>query len=191
MSRRNRIRTLLYGDQRLLPGELDLISTPSLQRLYDLHQLGLADRVFLDASHSRLHHVVGVLEQVDRLTDAISRNLKNVPTLEFWISNRAEPFTGTSLSELVQTCKPVARLIGLLHDLTHAPFGHTVEDEIELISCKHDDPNRQADAFYRLLCQYIGWLGRDADVPRRLYLDTNKVADTLTLIIPTDLSKFI
>ena len=55
--------------------------------------------------------------------------------------------------------------IGLLHDLTHAPFGHTVEDEIQLVACKHDDPQRQADAFYRLICQYLGWLARDAGVP--------------------------
>jgi len=55
MDRKIRIRTVLYDDQSLLPGEIDILHTPALQRLYDLHQLGLTDRVFIDASHARLH----------------------------------------------------------------------------------------------------------------------------------------
>ena len=50
-------------DQRIRSAEFDL-HMPALERLYDLHQLGMTDRVFIDASHSRLHHVIGVLEQV-------------------------------------------------------------------------------------------------------------------------------
>ena len=58
----------------LNPGEIDLLHTPALQRLYDLHQLGLTDRIYVDASHSRFHHVVGVLEQADKIVDAIVGN---------------------------------------------------------------------------------------------------------------------
>lgn len=81
MSDTRRIRTILYDDERIEATELDLIHTPAIQRLYDLHQLGLADRIFLDASHSRLHHVVGVLQQVENLVAAIVRNLRNRGTL--------------------------------------------------------------------------------------------------------------
>src|SRR5437588_12854855 len=77
MSETRRIRTVLYNDERVEATELDLIHTPALQRLYELHQLGLTDRVFIDASHSRLHHVVGVLQQVENLTAAVRRNLRN------------------------------------------------------------------------------------------------------------------
>ena len=70
-----RIRTVLYGDQKLSAAELEVIHTPAMQRLYSLRQLGLTDRVFIDASHSRIHHVVGVLHQIDKLTTAISSNL--------------------------------------------------------------------------------------------------------------------
>ena|SRR5207249_5077093 len=69
------IRTVLYGDQRLSSAELEILHTPAMQRLYGLKQLGLADRVFIDALHSRIHHVVGVLQQVDKLVFAIVNNL--------------------------------------------------------------------------------------------------------------------
>jgi hypothetical protein len=51
--------------------------------------------------------------------------------------------------------------MAMLHDLTHAPFGHTLEDEIELVEQKHDEPARQADAFLRLLLQYFAWIARN------------------------------
>jgi HD superfamily phosphohydrolase len=139
------------------------LHTQSMQRLYDLHQLGLTDRVFIDASHSRLHHVVGVLHQVDNLVEAIAKNLKRGPQGTFKFGeDRAGGVSAIQLAKLVTDSRPVIRLIGLLHDLTHAPYGHTVEDEIELVSCKHDDPERQAEAYYRLLCEYVGWLAKDA-----------------------------
>lgn len=75
MGKRKRVRTIMYADQPIYASELDLLHTPALQRLYDLHQLGLTDRVFIDASHSRLQHVVGVLEQADKITNAIVLNL--------------------------------------------------------------------------------------------------------------------
>jgi HD superfamily phosphohydrolase len=152
----------MYGDEHLSAGEIDLLHTPMLQRLYDLHQLGLTDRVFIDASHSRLHHVVGVLEQTEKLIDAIIRNLRANPERElFYQSER--PKSG-DFADRVRDARPVIRLIGLLHDLTHAPFGHTIEDEIRLVASKHDHPERQSEAFYRLVCQYLGWLALEAGV---------------------------
>jgi len=52
-----RIRTVLYGDQKLTASEFDVIHTPSMQRLYGLRQLGLTGRVFIDASHARISGV--------------------------------------------------------------------------------------------------------------------------------------
>jgi HD superfamily phosphohydrolase len=155
-TKRPRIRTLLYGDEHLSAGEIDLLHTPALQRLYDLHQLGLTDRIYIDASHSRLHHVVGVLEQTEKLVAAIVQNLRANPDRDFITA--AGKFRAGDFSQDVEAAKPVIRLIGLLHDLTHSPYGHTIEDEIHLVACKHDEPRRQSDAFYHLACQYLGWL---------------------------------
>jgi hypothetical protein len=166
MTTSKRIRTVLYGDQRLSTAELEILHTPAMQRLYGLRQLGLTDRVFIDASHARIHHVVGVLHQVDKLTSAIETNLKrsNRP-LRIGTKDNHQDFSAPDLATLVQKRRAVVRFIGLLHDLTHAPFGHTVEDEIRLVGTKHDEPARQADAFYRLLCQLIAWLWAEGNGP--------------------------
>ncbi len=164
MAAPRRVRTMLHGDQRIEATELELLHTPALQRLYDLHQLGLTDRVFVDASHSRFQHVIGVMEQVDNILDAVSSNLDRQPnrSLEYRTAKgEIAEVTAAELANYVRLRRRAARLMGLLHDLTHAPFGHTLEDEIELQPEKHDEPQRQADAFYRLVCQYIGWLAID------------------------------
>ena len=172
------MRTILYDDQPMLRTELDLLHTPSLQRLYDLHQLGFADRVYVDASHSRLHHVVGVLEQVDNLVVAIAKNVRSSGPSVYDFGEKAErSMSSAALADFVEDSRPIVRLIGLLHDLTHAPFGHTVEDEIELVATKHDDPKRQAEAYFRLLCEYIVWLGRDAGL-------------SISVTCPAELSNF-
>jgi HD superfamily phosphohydrolase len=163
-----RIRTVLYGDQRVSSAELEVLHTPAMQRLYGLRQLGLADRIFIDASHSRLHHVVGVLRQVDKLVNAIIYNLRHSKRqLPVSSAHDAPPrsYSARELAQYVRIRRPVIRFIGLLHDLTHAPFGHTIEDEIKLVKTKHDDPGRQADAFFRLLCQLVAWLALEAHGP--------------------------
>jgi HD superfamily phosphohydrolase len=163
-----RIRTVLYGDQRLTSAELEVLHTPAMQRLYGLKQLGLTDRIFIDASHARIHHVVGVLRQIDKLVFAIIYNLRHSKReLRISAPSGATPrvFVAREFAQFVRSRKSVIRFIGLLHDLTHAPFGHTIEDEIRLVDTKHDQPERQADAFYRLLCQLVAWLCLEAHGP--------------------------
>jgi HD superfamily phosphohydrolase len=167
MKNTKRIRTVLYGDQRLSSAELEVLHTPAMQRLYGLKQLGLTDRVFIDASHARIHHVVGVLEHVDKLVSAIDHNLnRSDRVLRIGASKKdQETFSARQLASIVRKRKPVIRLIGLLHDLTHAPFGHTVEDEIRLVQTKHDEPERQSEAFYKLLCQIVAWFTVELEGP--------------------------
>ncbi|MGA2220564.1 MAG: hypothetical protein ABSH21_02095 [Verrucomicrobiia bacterium] len=159
-----RIRTVLYDDQKFSALELELLHTPSFQRLYDLHQLGLTDRVFIDASHSRLHHVVGVVEQATNLMESLVRNLLSKPEspLEYTGGPHNPSSTSGDFARLVKRRIPAARLMALLHDLTHTPYGHTLEDEIRLVEEKHDEPHRQADAYYRVALQLIGWLERNS-----------------------------
>src|ERR1700721_1950308 len=99
-----RIRTVLNGDQRLPSAELEVIHTPSMQRLYGLRQLGLADRIYIDASHARIHHVVGVLHQIDKLVNAIFNNLRySSRLLKFGSStNPQKPISARDLARIVR-----------------------------------------------------------------------------------------
>jgi HD superfamily phosphohydrolase len=141
-----------------------------MQRLYGLRQLGLTDRVYIDASHARIHHVVGVLHQVDKIVNAIVKNLER-SSGKLWVTlptGKTQTTPARDLVPYVRERRSVIRFVGLLHDLTHAPFGHTLEDEIRLVDSKHDEPKRQADAFLRLLCQLTAWLCLEAHGPERL-----------------------
>src|ERR1700674_165389 len=159
-----RIRTVLYDDQRFTDTELDLLHTPALQSLYDLHHLGLTERVFVDASHSRFHHVIGVIEQADNMMDAIISDLENrgADVLPYGKTGE-KAFTKQQVADIARSKKAAVRLMALLHDLPHAPYGHTLEDEIHLVKVKHDEPARQATAYYRLVLQYFGWIEHNED----------------------------
>ncbi|MDX1534794.1 MAG: HD domain-containing protein [Thermoplasmata archaeon] len=79
---------------------LDLLSSPELQRLNGIRQLGLTYLVFPGANHTRLEHVLGA----HHVARAIVRAL------------RLEEAEGALISTAA-----------LLHDLGHGPFSHTLE----------------------------------------------------------------
>jgi HD superfamily phosphohydrolase len=162
-TRKKIVRTTLYGDQEFTLWEMEMLHTPLVQRLYDLKQLGLADRVFPDAVHSRFNHVLGVAEvsgrMADQLVDWLDRHRDQVFA---YASDRPESghhqlleIKGDALAELVRKRRPVIRLLALLHDITHAAFGHTLEDEVRVFAEKHDDPARQIRFFNALTAQLV------------------------------------
>jgi HD superfamily phosphohydrolase len=186
------IRTTQYGDQEFTRWELEIIHTPIVQRLYNLKQLGFTDRVYPDAVHSRFNHVLGATEMAERMARR----------LQIWLGEQAETkfkyavpvdanfdeheVTGRELGAQLGDRIPVVRLVALLHDLTHAAFGHTLEDEVCLFQEKHDSQERQQRFFNALVAQLVYiWtteLGiRDAD-PRvfddlgNLVVDSSVVA---------------
>lgn len=152
------VRTMLYGDCEFLEWELELLHTPIMQRMYNLKQLGFADRVYPDAIHSRFNHLLGVTARADEIINGVVRSLEkekagNLPdrkTFKFQ-SNMIEI---SELIDHVNSRKTVIRLIGLLHDIGHIPFGHTLEDELNIFSVKHDDPFRQVDFFNILMAEF-------------------------------------
>ncbi len=165
MNYNKRIRTVQNKDQSFSELELDLIHTPTLQRLYDLHQLGFTDRVYVDASHNRFSHVIGVVHAAQKIMDALRSNLKKDEDRELKFNGWKENgFNGGSppkykdFDRLIEDKQAAVRLMALLHDITHSPYGHTLEDEIELIEEKHDDPERQDEAFFHLFAEWIFWL---------------------------------
>ena len=113
------IRDPVHGLIRLEKSDLDLIDSVPIQRLRNIAQLGLTDRVYPGACHSRFEHALGTMEVTTRLLEEMRSRLG----LEDLIHPLAMPVSEESFRDLLK----VARNVALLHDLGHPPFSHVTE----------------------------------------------------------------
>jgi hypothetical protein len=90
----------VHGSIKLSGALLELASTPEMNRLSQIRQLGLAYLVFPGAHHSRFEHSLGTSHIAGMLGRAL-----DLPPDEV---------------QLIAVC-------GALHDLGHGPFSHTME----------------------------------------------------------------
>ena len=116
---RKLIRDAVHGDIELGPLEVELIDTPEFQRLRGIKQLGTAYLVFPSANHTRFEHSLGTSWMAHRIVDAVRRN---------------HPLSADD--------ETVIRVAALLHDITHIPFGHTLEDERRVLPRHDKDQDR-------------------------------------------------
>ena len=120
------VRIAVSGDVPLTRLETRLIDTALFQRLRAIKQLGAACLVFPTAVHTRFDHSLGTLATALEMLHAIRDNHASAPDDRF-VSPEQELLT---------------RLFALLHDITHIPFGHILEDEF-CVFPRHDrDPDR-------------------------------------------------
>jgi hypothetical protein len=134
-------RDTVWGDIELDELAVKIIDTPEFQRLDGIKQLGFADYVYRGAKHTRFSHSVGVYHVTKKIIEAVVENQKrmNIPPPE----ELSVKFGGNGENEYdvfakrMETIKKIVSIAGLLHDITHIPFGHSLEDEIPLYS-KHD-----------------------------------------------------
>jgi uncharacterized protein len=110
-------RDPIYGDVRLTEYEWEIYTTPEMQRLRRIKQLGLTHHVYDSAEHSRLAHSVGCVARVEQALRTI------------------EDQEGVRVDEELRL---QTRLYALVHDVTHIPFGHTLEDEFNFFP-NHED----------------------------------------------------
>lgn len=109
------IRDPVHGDILLSPEERRILDTPEMQRLRGIKQLGAAYLAYPGALHTRFDHCLGAVHTAQRILDGMFA--RGLP---------ADPY-------LVR----VIRAASLLHDVTHVPFGHTLEDERGIFA-RHD-----------------------------------------------------
>jgi uncharacterized protein len=120
------IRDPVHGDIRLTGEELSLIDTPEFQRLRGVRQLGTAYLVFPGAHHTRFEHQIGSAHMASAMIAAIERNKASDAARHLGITRDEER---------------IIRIAALLHDVTHMPFGHNIEDQTGLFE-RHDTPRR-------------------------------------------------
>jgi len=106
-----RSRTVAHTDSEQDLGYLvhRIRELPAFQRLRSIRQNGLTNFVFACAEHSRFVHSIGVFELARRMYDKITEN------------SGIEPDSWT---------RTIVCLAGLLHDMGHGPFSHTLEESL-------------------------------------------------------------
>jgi len=120
------LREPVHGDVYLTHEELRVLDTPEMQRLRGIKQLGTAYLVYPGAVHTRFDHSIGTVHVTQKIVDAINRSFEQDPVGSIGISDEETR---------------VVRLAALLHDVTHIPFGHNVEDQDGLFE-RHDSAYR-------------------------------------------------
>ncbi|AKB58360.1 HD domain-containing protein [Methanosarcina barkeri] len=92
----------------------DLLSTPQMQRLRRIRQLGFSNLVYPGANHSRFEHSLGTMHLASTLT--------------------------RSLDSIEDDKKTEIKAAALLHDIGHGPFSHVTENVIDKYTRRrHDD----------------------------------------------------
>lgn len=113
------IRDPIHGDISFSKREVQVIDTYEMQRLRGLRQLGAANLVYPGCVHSRFDHSLGTAQTVKKILQALR-----------WNGHTVEP----EIEEII-------RIAALLHDITHLPYGHTLEDERRIFP-RHDSGKR-------------------------------------------------
>jgi HD superfamily phosphohydrolase len=129
MSRSKRFSVLrdpVHGDVYLTHEEIAVLDTPEMQRLRGVKQLGTAYVAYPGAMHTRFDHSIGTLHLTKQLIEAINLNFELDPRSSLGISDSEAR---------------VIRMAALLHDVTHIPFGHNIEDQTGLFH-RHDSAYR-------------------------------------------------
>jgi hypothetical protein len=133
------IRDPIHGDVTLSTTEARVLDFPEVQRLRGVKQLGMASLVYPGCVHTRFDHSLGVNALSKRIVTALRRSGTHVDV---------------DTEELIG-------VTALLHDVTHVPFGHTLEDERRLFP-RHDKGTRLATLLNGALGERLGALGLQA-----------------------------
>ncbi len=106
MGRRNHfiVHDGVHGSIRLDGPYGEILDTPEMQRMGQVHQLGLANLVFPGANHTRMEHMIGAFHLAGRFCSSLG-------------------ITGQEAAML--------RVAALVHDIGHPPFSHTFEDVLK------------------------------------------------------------
>jgi HD superfamily phosphohydrolase len=148
------IRDPIQMDIELKPLEVKVIDTDDFQRLRHIKQLGTANLVFPGATHTRFEHSLGTVATAQVMINAINNN----PDNQLKITDE--------ITRLIRIC-------ALLHDITHMPYGHTLEDE-GFLYARHDkiDKDSRLELFLGHSSQIGQILGDDLRREVIKYLST-------------------
>jgi len=135
------LRDPVHGDIFLSALETQVLDLPDVQRLRGIKQLGAASLVYPGCLHTRFDHSLGANACAKRVMAALRQS-------------------GLAIDSELEELVGVA---ALLHDVTHVPFGHTLEDERRLFP-RHDKGARFATLLEGALGDGLATLGLKSQV---------------------------
>lgn len=134
------VRDPLHGDIRITRLEKAIIDTQVFQRLRHVNQLAMVDVVYPGAVHNRFLHSLGTLHICAEMMAHCKNSVRSMQY--FAPSEDVLPVLIPYYAELL------ARLVALLHDTAHVPFGHVFEREAQVFEKDEwQDPWRAAEVF--------------------------------------------
>jgi len=122
------IRDAVHGDTWVTEFETKIIDEKVFQRLRGIRQLGPTYFVYPCAHHTRFEHCLGTLYMAQEIINAVQRNFKN-KSLMFKKDSTEFYDNGFHMFSLSDRDIVLIRVVALLHDGAHVPFGHILEKE--------------------------------------------------------------
>lgn len=120
-------RDPIHGFIDVSEDELKIINSAPFQRLRNIRQLATTYLVYHGAEHTRFGHSLGVMHLTSKVFDAVTKKVDNLFSDD---DNKNHTIT--------LWYRQILRLIGLTHDLGHAPFSHASE-ELFVNNRQHED----------------------------------------------------
>lgn len=156
-----RIRVFPERDLRATRFEMAVIDCRVMQRLRDVRQLGQSFVTFPTAEHSRFSHALGALYWATKMVSYLRENYfsKGDDGNETLLAEANRVLKRTALRGYpsedkfdyeVTWYEQLIRLAALLHDVSHLPYGHTLEDQAGLLPRHDEDQERIREIFARL-----------------------------------------
>lgn len=115
---------------RIILSEIEklVIDHKIFQRLRRIKALGLLEKVFPSARHSRFEHSIGACHIAGEILTALFRNHQEVSDLSRWQSDSLYRPWSTITDFLDERRVQQIKLAALLHDIGHGPFSHASEE---------------------------------------------------------------
>ena len=182
----------VHGDIHLLELEVAVIDSRAFQRLRRVKQLGTTHLVYPGATHTRFSHSLGAVKVAQDLVDTVvdqrsgldpahdlfmdwEQELRDTPSND---RGRLTEDGAAELDKRVAEVTVLARLGALLHDLCHVPFGHSIEDDLEILT-PHDENKDRFDRHWSSMPNEVraALEGADDLMPNLLRLILSKRRD--------------
>jgi HD superfamily phosphohydrolase len=131
----------IHGDIYLNEIERQIVDSEPMQRLRRIRQLGNTHLVFPGATHNRFSHSLGAMRAAQDLLDAVvDQRYSYEPVKNDYFAELEANVT--EYTKTLAEATVLARIGGLMHDLCHIPYGHSLEDELKILKPHDSNENR-------------------------------------------------